>query len=221
MQIHADEAEQLQALKDFWKKHGNFIVLTIVLITVVSMGYYYWHQWHYRRTSQASILYEQLLEGVSIQNDAATNDIDTQAVARQLMEEFPNTPYATMAALIAARQATETKHLNEALNKLRWAEQKTQDVALKALIKLRIARALLAMKKPREALSTLEHVTSKAFSPAVQLIRGSILASMNEKAKAQLSYEQALSSISKREPMHNIVQMQYLNMLSEQQNTGV
>ena len=214
--MDSNETEQLQVLKNLWDKYGLIMILTIVFVVLGSTGWEHWRQWRYQHTVQASIMYEHLLEGLSKRQTHKKNEtIDTQALIDQLITDYDETPYAIFAALIKAREAAEDNRFNDALKQLHWAEKKSQDAALKAIITLRIARTLFAMKQSQLALAALKEVKQAAFLPAVQAVRGAIFASLGKNTNARLSYEKALSMIPESESIHEMVHMQYLDVLSK------
>lgn len=168
-----NEIEQLEVLKTWWKEHGKFTVIVIALTLASIMGWQYWQQWRYNRTNQASMLYEQLL-GQFEKADANAQKTASQ-MAQQIITEYPKTPYATLAALIKARQDINDNNLAQALTQLQWADKQSNDELLQQIIHLRAARVLLAMKKTDQALAELKQVDMAAFTPAAQLIHKKIV----------------------------------------------
>ena len=168
MQTNMNEIEQLEVLKTWWKEHGKFTILIIVLTLASIMGWQYWQQWRYDRTNQASMLYEQLL-GQLEKTDAKAQKTAAQ-MAQQIITEYPKTPYASLAALIKAHQDVNNNNLAQALAHLQWADKQTNDELLQQIIHLRAARVLVAMNKTDQALAELKQVDTAAFAPVTQLI---------------------------------------------------
>src|SRR5690606_22600822 len=110
----ADE-EQLEDFKAFWNKHGNTIltIVTVVLLAVAAWRGWAWYESN--RSVKAAVVYHQL--------KVAVEDGDAERIrstAQALHEDFPDTAYARMGSLVAARTQAFGDSKDAAAENLRW-----------------------------------------------------------------------------------------------------
>ena len=101
-----EEQEQLDTLKTWWKMHGNLLT---TVVTVFCLGVIAWQGWNwYQRgqSTQASAIYAVLEQAV-----AARDAQKIKAAAGELAEKFGSTSYASLGALLAAKQSFEAGDL--------------------------------------------------------------------------------------------------------------
>ena len=114
MAYDLEEQEQLDSIKAWWAKNGNW--LTWLLIAALA-AYACWSGWGYyqrKQSLQAAQLYEALQTA-----DAAKNQAMVMRVASDIKDKFSRTPYAQMAALLAAKSAFDANDANAAKSELR------------------------------------------------------------------------------------------------------
>src|SRR5579871_4833416 len=98
MNVYMNEQEQIQIIKDWWKKYGLSVIIGVILALAISWGWRYWQQHQQQTAEQASALFEQMLV-------LSTNHQPFAAAADQLIKNYPRTPYAALANLTLADQA--------------------------------------------------------------------------------------------------------------------
>jgi predicted negative regulator of RcsB-dependent stress response len=109
-----------------------------------------------------------------------------------LIQDYPNTPYAVQADLMAARVAVQDNQLADAAKRLRHVLDTTQkDVEMQLLVRLRLARVLLGQKQPDEALKLLDGVQTGAFASRYAEVRGDALLAKGDRAGALQAYRSA------------------------------
>lgn len=202
MAAYTTDQEQLELLRNWFKKYGLSIVLGIVFALILNFGWRYWQQRQQQTLTQASVLYEQMLEAQITQQTATV-----QQTADTLMQRYAHTPYAAFAAMMLAKNALSQNNLAVAQQKLEWVVDHANP-ALQPVAKIRLARVLLAQQKPQEALSQLQHVGADTpYNAAAQWVRGDAYAALHQTAQAQLAYQAALASMPKETPMYSVIQM--------------
>lgn len=186
------EIDSLDTFKAMWSKYGSYLLLLIAIVLVSVLGVQQWQKWHYKRISQASVLYETLLnEEAASHQSVASAKLNVSAKARQakrvkgvqgesapssqqiveqLINDYSKTPYALLARLIRAAQLIDDNKLTEALAQLQAAKQQNNDVVLEQIIDLRMARVLFALNKTEEAKQALDEVSSPALRAMVDAI---------------------------------------------------
>jgi predicted negative regulator of RcsB-dependent stress response len=193
---YVSEKEQIQLIKDWWKKNGTTILAAIVLVFGLSFGWRYWHYYKNKQAEQASVLYEQMLSV-----NTAKKPADFKLFARHLIKDYAGTPYATLASLLSARENIEQNNLSDARQDLTWVIQHGKNKNFKQIARIRAARLLLADNKPQQALQLLKYINDKAFMPAILETRGNVFAAQGDKAKALEQYKNALQAAPKDSAM--------------------
>src|SRR6476620_1083153 len=179
MAYDLEEQEQIETLKDWWRRYGN--LLTWVLIAALA-AYAGWSGWNYYQRSQAAQagqLYDEIGKAVDAK--------DTPRVLRaaaDMREKFGRTAYAEMAALIAAKSAIETNDLAGAKANLQWVIDSGRDEEYRAIARIRLAGVLLDEKAYDEGLKVLAADVPPAFAGAVADRRGDLLMAQNKVAEA-------------------------------------
>jgi predicted negative regulator of RcsB-dependent stress response len=205
---YANEHEQWQAIKGWFKQNGLFLAIVIILSLAASFGWRYWQQHALEKRQEASQLYDQLLTA----NQLDASGASLTRIADELQREYPRTPYASLAALLEAKAAVSQNNLTKAADKLQWIIQKTGDDDLRTIAQLRLARILLAQKQPDQALQLLNQVKEKDYLAAVDQVRGDIYLSQGKTAQARDSYQAARAVTPAMEAVYSYLDQQ-LNRL--------
>ena len=182
-----EEQEQLAELKAWWKEHGSAIILgaTVVLAAVAA-----WNSWGwYQRTqaAQAAVLYD------TLQKAARANDVKvTRDTAGTILENFPRTAYAPLAALISAKVQFQAGDLKTARAQLQWVLENAKHDEIRSIATLRLASVLLDDGDPDAALKVLEAKPHSSFEALYASQRGDILAAQKKRSEARAAYKAAL-----------------------------
>jgi predicted negative regulator of RcsB-dependent stress response len=202
MAYDLEEQEQIETLKDWWRRYGN--LLTWVLIAALA-AYAGWSGWNYYQRSQAAQagqLYDEIGKAVDAK--------DTPRVLRaaaDMREKFGRTAYAEMAALIAAKSAFETNDLAGAKANLQWVIDSGRDEEYRAIARIRLAGVLLDEKAYDEGLKVLAADVPPAFAGAVADRRGDLLMAQNKVAEARTAYQEALQKSDAHSPGRQLIQL--------------
>lgn len=188
MATHLDleEQEQLDQLKDFWKKYGNLITWVLILALAGFAGWKAWDNWQHEQAVKAGALYDEL--------DKAAQAVDADKTARvfaDMKERFPRTGYAQQAALLAAKVQIDKGQVEAARAALTWASENATETEYRTVARLRLAGMLLDEKKYDEALKQVDGATTKEFSGLAADRRGDILLAQGKKEEAKAAYSQA------------------------------
>ena len=97
MEPHLAEDEELQKLKQWWKKNGNSILAGIGLGLAGIVGFNGWNSYEQSRNESASGIYAQLRQAIQSNSNDAVSQLSSE-----LSEDFSSTPYSAGGALIAA-----------------------------------------------------------------------------------------------------------------------
>lgn len=199
MAYDLEEQEQIDALKAWWKQYGNAAVLGVVLFVTIVAGMQGWRYYQSRQTAQAAALYESL--------QGATEPQKVREIAGQLIEQFPRSPYASRAALAAARTNHETGDAKSARAQLQWVLDHAKSDEIRDATRLRLAGVLLDEKNHDEALKLLEAKHGTAFDGLYADLRGDILLASGKPAEALASYKLALEKLDPASDYRGLVQV--------------
>jgi len=187
-----EEQEQLEALKQWWRRYGNAVLgaITVVLLAVAGGNGWRWYQDH--RASQAMGYFE------ALEDAAREHDADSlarmKAAAQTLRTEFGATPYASRGALLAAQVLFQNQDYDGARAQLEWVAA-GKDAAMAAVARLRLAGVLLDQQRYDEALAQLARPPA-AFAALYADRRGDVLAAQGKRNEARLSWESALAGLT-------------------------
>ena len=189
MTEHLSDQEQIQMLKNWWKQYGMTLVIGLCVFLSASYGWRYWQQYKTHQTELASMIYSEVIN----LNDMNKAD-EVKLLTENLLKNYPRTVYASLAALIVAKDAVESDKLADAEQKLQWVVDKGKQKALQQLARIRLARVLLADKKPTEALAVLAKLdVTTALTAEAAEVKGDVLVVLGKKAEALQSYQIALT----------------------------
>ena len=182
-----EEQEQLAALKAWWNDHGGAIILgaTLVLAAVGAWNAWTWYQ--RSQSAQAAVLYD-TLQKASRANDLKT----TRETAGAILENFPRSAYAPLAALVSAKVQFQAGDLKTARAQLQWVIDHARSDEIRSIATLRLASVLLDDNEPDAALKILEAKPHPGFEALYASQRGDILATQKKRSEARAAYKTAL-----------------------------
>lgn len=181
-----EQQEQLDQFKHFWKKYGNLITWTLVLVLgayAAWTGYLYWQQ---KRSAAASGLYEELDRAA----EARQADKVAQAF-KDLKANYGGTTFAEQGALLAAKVAADNQKPDDAKAALQWVAENGKNANLVAIARLRLAGVQLDAKAYDDALKTLDAKLPAEFAPLADDRRGDVLLAQGKKEEAAKAFTAA------------------------------
>ena len=184
-----EEQEQLDSLKTWWKMYGNLVTGLLLAVSVALLGWQGWGRYQSSQSAEASAVYAVLEQAVAM-NDAQK----VKAAAGELAEKFGGTTYASLGALMAAKQSFEAGDLKTAKAQLTWVAEKGKH-EIQDMARLRLAAVLLDEKSYDEALKQLEAKHAAAFDARYLDLKGDVLAAQGKKNEARLAYQSAQSKL--------------------------
>ncbi|WP_133130433.1 YfgM family protein [Legionella yabuuchiae] len=188
MSVYMTEEEQIEAIKRWWKRYSNIIIVTISLILLAIAGYKYW-SWHQdKRTLQASNAYEHLM--------VAFSNKDTKKIhsyANQLIKEYTDTVYADAARMTLAKLFVTNSKFKQAEEQLQHVASKSHMPALQQVARIRLARILLSQDQNDKALDKLDSVVDASYKPVIDELRGDIYAATGKYPQAVAAYRKAMN----------------------------
>src|SRR5258708_16074142 len=182
-----EEQEQLAAFKAWWKDHGGAIILGATLVCAAIGAWNGWTWYQRSQAAQAAVLYD------TLQKAARANDLKTtRETAGAIVENFPRSAYAPLAALVSAKVQFQAGDLKTARAQLQWVIEHARSDEIRSIATLRLASVLLDDNEPDAALKILEAKPNPGFEALYASQRGDILATQKKRSEARAAYKAAL-----------------------------
>ncbi|MFN7836312.1 MAG: YfgM family protein [Burkholderiaceae bacterium] len=197
-----DEQEQLDNLRDFWRRYGTAIVL---LTTLVLAGFALkngWAWWERREAAQAAVVFEKIEKALGDKNVA-----QVKASSATLLENHKRSTYAQRGALLAAKAFYEAGDRRSAQAQLQWVVDHAKDPEYAAVARIRLAGVLLDDGQIESALKLLQTDVPAPYKALLDDRKGDVLVAKNDAAGARQAYTQALAGLDDRHPWRPVVQM--------------
>lgn len=184
-----EEQEQLETLKAWWKQYGNLITSVVIAASVAALAYQGWNWYQRNQAAKSAAVYETLQRAV-----AGKDAQRIKAAVGELVQNYGGTAYASMGALLAARNAAEAGDLKTAQTQLQWVVDhgKTE---LQEIARLRLVAVLLDQQAYDAASRLLEATPSAAFAARYAEAKGDVLLAQGKRAEAQVAYQSAMTKI--------------------------
>jgi len=182
-----EEQEQLASLKAWWQENGGLVTAAVTVVLVALAAWQGWNYYQRNQAVQASGLYD------SVQKAARAGDLkQMRDSAGAIIEAYPRTSYAAMAALVSAKAHFQGGDLKTARAQLAWVAENAKDEGLQDIARLRLASVMLDEKAYEDALKALDAKHSAAFDALFLAARGDVLVAQDKKEEARGAYKSAL-----------------------------
>ena len=186
--MHATtEQEQVEALKAWWHTQGKKVLIAFGTAFVIWIGWKYWEHHQEVRKAQASEDFFVIMQAVE-EDDYGT----FQEHAKQLMDQYADTPYASLASLLWANH--EIKDPAAAKTHLQWVVDHASDRVFSDIARARLARLLLNEKSYDSAIAMLKKMKTTAFEGLRDEITGDVYTAKGDIDAARAAYTIALKS---------------------------
>jgi predicted negative regulator of RcsB-dependent stress response len=189
-----EEQEQLAELKAWWKTNGNTVLGAAIAVLLAVAAWNGWSWYQRAQSAQAGALYD------TLQKAARANDLKaTRDAAGAILESYPRTTYAPLAALTSAKVHFQAGDLKTARAQLGWVVDHARNAQLRDIARLRLANVLLDDGAPDEALKVLDAKPDPAFEALFAAERGDVLVLQKKPAEARTAYRSALDKASDKD----------------------
>tara|TARA_R110002110_G_scaffold404606_1_gene623132 strand:- start:160184 stop:160867 length:684 start_codon:yes stop_codon:yes gene_type:complete len=189
MSGYETDEQQWDAVKGWFNKNGSMISWVVIIAAVLFMsGRYYLHH-NDVIAEQGS---EHYFAMISSQEKNDTKSMLSKA--NRLIDDYPKTPYAQLAAFTIAKYAVEEKNYDEAEKQLKWVMNDSTDNDFKMLARVRLIKTYYAKGDFEKALSLHNKDEADGWLTLMEEIKGDILHSQSKLDEAVESYEAALEA---------------------------
>lgn len=209
MALDLQEQDELDNLKAFWSKYGNFMMTVLTVIMLAVAGWRGWTFWQAKQAGEAAALYDVLRTAV-----VAKDMPKIKESSGAIFEKFGGTAYGQMAALSVAKVYFEANDLKAAKAPLEWAAEKAPDEEFRLTARLRLAAILTDEKAWDEAAKRLQGPVPKAYNGEFADARGDLLAAQNKLAEAKAAYKEALDALTDTSPTKRLVKVKLDALIS-------
>lgn len=184
------EEEQVQAIKDWWKKNGSSLLIGIAVALAIVFGWQAWQNQQMQHRTEAASQFASLINAYTdeSQEDRAET---VKFVASTLREDYSDSAYAIYGSLILAKQQLmDQGDAEAAISTLEWANSKAdQEGPLALIIRSRLARAQFDAENYDAALSTLNGASDAgSFDAILSELRGDVLLAQGNIEDARQAY---------------------------------
>jgi len=211
-----DAHEQGEIVKKWLSENGSAIVMGLVIAFGGLFGFKQWQSWQVNNRQQASAEFEVLGELLSAgQLDAA------MANFQNLQDEYPKSPYTSMAALQFARARIEVNQADLAIGLYEFVMENGYPKAMTVVARERLARVLLDQGDAERALTVLEGVEDiTGFEARYAEVRGDIHYDQGRMEEAKAAYLEALDQLEAGAGDRNMLVMKLESMGAEIPEAG-
>lgn len=202
MAYDLEEQEQLAVLKTWWAQYGRLVMVAVVGGLLAAAGIRGWYYYKNTRAAAAVALFTQQQAA-----ERASDHKKVRAIATQIVDQYGSTPYATLAALAAAKSDFDTGDLAAAKTRLQWVIDNAGQEESRDLARLRLARVLFDEKKHDEALRLLDTPHGEGFTGLYADLKGDVLLAQGKRPEARSAYQLALERSDAASPLRQIIQL--------------
>jgi predicted negative regulator of RcsB-dependent stress response len=194
---YQSEEEQIEAFKQWWGDNGLKLIAAAVIIIGGAFGWQGWQGAQEEQAQQGSAIYTSMIETVKSGSEAPLTEEQQQAVseaASQLKEQFSDSGYANLSALVSAKLAVEADDLDTAATELKWVLSNKPSATLEILATLRLARVEAARGNVDSALALVEDADAGKMVSAYEEAKGDFHISMGHYEAAYTAYQAAIDA---------------------------
>lgn len=185
------EEEQIAAIKNWWKRNGNAILIGVGLALVIIFGWRYWQQQQANQATAAANSFQELVQALNNQ-DQEKRTASVAYIAEQLRKEHASSPYAVFASQLQAKTLVEDGQSAEAIPHLEWALDNAGADPMPLVIREQLARAHYANDDLDAALETLTAVGNPgAYLALYKELEGDIHKAKGNLDEARAAYQAA------------------------------
>ncbi len=188
------EEESFARLQGWWSENGRYIIFGGILGLASVGGWQGWGYWTEQHRATAAELFFEYRQSLEKESDGSENE-NAASLAELLELKYSDTPYASLAYEQLAKIRAEAGKNQEAIEAMDKAVDLVNDPVRLALITLRQARVLLAMKRPKDVLKLVEEFRSKRGMVSMsEELRGDAFTQIGDFAAARSAYETAIKN---------------------------
>jgi predicted negative regulator of RcsB-dependent stress response len=180
--------EQLEAVKRVVAEYAPWLIGGVVAGAIAFFGIRYYHSYNDDRALQAATQFSAMTAAMQ-----ANDENKSRQIAAGLIKDHPSSPYADQAQLAMARLDVDDGHLDQALAPLTQVMNNSKDSELKQVARLRLARVLIDLGRPDDAIKALPDPIDASFATSAHTVRGDAYLAKKDTSHALIEYQVALA----------------------------
>ena len=188
MQDFETEEQQLEAIKNWWKRNSGSLFIGLAIGGFSLGGWNFYQQEQFDHSVEASDMYVTVVA----QAAAGTGAVLESTEVDKLEAGYSDTPYAALSALVVANYEIGVGNVEQAMSKLQWAMANAVDEEVSYVAQLRLARLMLDQKQFDEANKLLSSEHPAAFEALLEELKGDMYAAKGERDQARIAYDKAI-----------------------------
>lgn len=195
MANYNNEAEQAAAIKQWWQKNAKPVITGVVVGVGLLTGWQFWQTHQLNQGMAASDRFVELQKVVEAGQVASI-----VADAEQLLQDYPATVYAVLAARQVAKAMYQQGDKAGARSWLERALASADDVpVMQQAIRMQLAELLIDLQAWQDAEHVLQAAaTEETFAAQMAELRGDLAYHQGDLSAARAAYQQAADQ--SREP---------------------
>jgi len=205
------DAEKAEEIKQWWKENGTSVITGVAIAIAGVFGWQQWQAHKVTQTEEASALFSQFNKEDKKANPAAL---------AQLKADAASSPYASLGALYAAKQASSQGKDDQAKTELQWTIDNTSDSLIKQVAQLQLARLEISTKNYDNADALLNKPFDEAYSSLVKELKGDVFRAQNKLDDAVKAYNEALQLSKGNPPRYLQMKLDSINNPTSQAGNG-
>lgn len=197
MADHLSEEEQIEAFKQWWVDNGLKLVAAAVIAIGGTLGWQGWQGSQQAHSEHGSAIYSSMIDAIKADAEQPLSDEKKQEIiasANQLKEDFSNTGYAHLSALLKAKLAVDADDLDQAADELQWVLNNKPADDLELLATLRLARVEAAKGNANKALALVEAKEAENMTSAYEEAKGDFHIILGHYEAAYTAYQAAIDA---------------------------
>ena len=206
-----EEYEQGERVRTWLRSNGTSVIGGIAVGLTLIAGWQWWQRKQELHAQDAAVAYQALDDTIN----AGGDETRITTLASSLRGDYSKTTYSTLAALRLAGHQVERGDPKAALATLDAVASKSGDPGLDQLVRVRAARLLLALHKPKDALARVAAVTDPAYVAVAAEIRGDAEVAQGNLDAARTAYTAALTRLDAGAPTRAIIEMKLADIGGE------
>lgn len=159
MSRYETDDEQVEAIKSWWKQNGTSVLSSILVLVLAWSGWNYWNTTNHNNAVNASTTFEVLQ--IKMQQ-GQFGDVIREGM--KLIDEQPDSPYASGVALLLAKYYFDKGESDKAITQLSWVAENALNTSTKLTAKLRLVNLYLDQGNTDKAAEMIASVNATTLS---------------------------------------------------------
>ncbi len=208
--LSSEEEDQINQLRFFWDKYGNFI-LTIFVVIFGGYALFNGYQWYVsKQTEGAAVVFEKIEQAANAKDIALL-----EKLWETLSSDYQLTTYPDRAALLVAKSYYEGGKTDQAIQVLQWLIQHGDRTEYTNVGRLTLSSLLAEKNDYKQALAVLEGKVSPEFEGLFYDRKGDLAFVQKNYAQAKNFYQQSLDVLKPDSPLKAFVESKLAALPSE------